>query len=207
MQNLGKGCGHTSSKRMSAWTIRVFRTEVIIIAALTPRVGQQGGNYRSGSLLYHVTRGLYQFPLMGYGFVGRQMVVDAILDLFYKTTQILLHLDRDVEHIEMPFFGIAEDRRGAVISWHDDEAFRRVEHMECGIITAGVVSGNQLQATGGHSHGRIRVDELSSDLASQSHVNRIGLCSQGKGEQKYDKGEESSTALSTSVYGIIQLAM
>ena len=96
-------------------------------------------------MLSEMTESPNHFPLAGNGFSSRQMMDNAVFNLFDKVLQILLQLDGDVFSVKKALVGITQDRYGAVVGSHNDEPIRCVEDVKSGITTADVVGSDPLK--------------------------------------------------------------
>ena len=117
------------------------------------------------------------------------MVFNAEGNLFHKTLQIVLQLNRHIVRVKWSsFVRIPKNGRDAIVSRDDDKTVRCIENVKSGIATSNVVRSHQLQFI--HTsqwHVNIGIHKFHRHLASGTHINGGCLHSQGEVEQKHDK--------------------
>ena len=157
-----------------------------------PGVSQHWCHSGSNSLFIELAHGLHPFPSVGNSFINSQVMSNTVLNLFDKALQILLQLDWDVLHVKLPFIGIAQDRRGAVVSRHDDKTVWRIENVKGGIIARSSIGSHELQVFRAlQERFHIGIHELHCNLTGGIHINGIGFRSKSGRHQKQHQGRES----------------
>ena len=147
----------------------------IIWIPLTPFRGKQRFHHFISTIVCQSSYCPHHFPLSGCSLIGFNLVFDTILYLIHKTLQIALQLYGDVFGVKLAFIGIAKDRRGTIISSHNDKTIWRVEDVESNIATANPVCLHQLQFINAlHRCLCISVHKFKAHLAGSIYVDRIG---------------------------------
>ena len=172
VHHLGHGCGYTTHGSVLAGAhIREQDVERIV---LRPSAGYQRGD---GSSRLQGWCSLCS-PLQG-------------LDLGGIAVQQLLHGFRNVLGVEGALVAVAQHRRSAVVTGHDDVAAAGVEHIVGSLVAPGAHARRLLGGLQGVGRHLVTVHKLGGDFARLALGNGASQCCAGQCQAHHDKQQSS----------------